>query len=107
MVNLINILYFCDILGLEPKLRIFDLDTYKSTFSSILSIIILFLAATFTVYSLIVYFNYVNPSIVYSKDNDKSTSRSIQISETLLMLGLYENSKFSVVQKDDAFIEAE
>ena len=23
------------------------------------------------------------------------------------MLGLYENSKFSVVQKDDAFIEAE
>ena len=107
MVNLINILYFCDILGLEPKLRIFDLDTYKSTFSSILSIIILFLAATFTVYSLIVYFNYVNPSIVYSKDNDKSTSRSIQISETLLMLGLYENSKFSVVQTDDAFIEAE
>ena len=107
MTNLKSILYFCDILGLEPKLRIFDRDTYKSTLSSILSIIILFLSATFTVYSLIVYFNYVNPSIVYSKDNEKSTSRSILISEALLMIGLYENANFSVLNKNDAFIEAQ
>ena len=107
MANLKSILYFYDILGLEPKLGIFDRDTYKSTFSSILSIIILFLSATFTVYSLIVYFNYVNPSIVYSKDNDKSTSRTILISEALLMIGLYENANFSVLNKNDAFIEAQ
>ena len=100
-----KVLYFCDILGFEPRLRIFGKDKYKSTCSSILSIIVLFLAATFTVYSLIVYFNYVNPSIVYSKDNEKSTSRSILIKDALLMFGLYENTKFSVLNSSDAFIE--
>ena len=83
-----NILYFFDILGLKPKLRIFNNDNYRSTYSSILSIIVIFLGLSFTVYSLIVYFNYVNPSIVYSKDNDKSTSRSILLSEALLLFGL-------------------
>ena len=107
MVNFKSILYFCDILGIEPKLRIFGNDNYKSTFSSILSIIIIFLSATFTVYSFIIYFNYINPSIIYSKDNDKSTSRTIQIKDALLLLGLYENTHFSVVDKNDAFIEAE
>jgi len=106
MPNLKNILYFCDILGLEPKLRIFDNNIYKSSFSSILSIIVIFLAATFTVYSLIVYFNYVNPSIVYSKDNEKSTNRTIQIREALFLFGLYENTQFSVIDKNNAFIEA-
>ena len=106
MSKLKSILYFCDILGLEPKLKIFGNDSYKSTFDSILSMIVLFLGATFVVYSLIVYFNYVNPSIVYSKDNDISTNRNIKISETLLMFGLYENSRFSVLDKNNAFIEA-
>ena len=105
MSKLKSILYFCDILGLEPKLKVFGNDSYKSTFGSILSIIVLFLAATFTVYSLIVYFNYVNPSIVYSKDNDKSTKRNIKISESLLMFGLYENTLFSVLDQNNAFIE--
>ena len=100
-----KILYLCDILGLDPKLRIFGKDKYKSTCSSILSIIVLFLAATFTVYSLIVYFNYVNPSIVYSKDNEKSTIRTIPIKNALLMFGLYENTDFSVLDSSDAFIE--
>ena len=106
MPNLKSILYFCDILGLEPKLRIFDNNIYKSSFSSILSIIVIFLAATFTVYSLIVYFNYVNPSIVYSKDNEKSTNRTIQIREALFLFGLFENTQFSVIDKNNAFIEA-
>ena len=100
-----KVLYFCDILGFEPRLRIFGKDKYKSTCSSILSLIVLFLAASFTVYSLIVYFNYVNPSIVYSKDNEKSTSRSILIKDALLMFGLYENTNFSVLNDSDAFIE--
>ena len=102
-----NILYFCDILGLQHKLRIFNRDNYKSTYSAILSIFVIFLGLSFTVYSLIVYFNYANPSIVYSKDNDKSTSRSILLSDALLLFGLYENTNFSVVDKNNAFIEGE
>ena len=102
-----NILYLCDILGLQPKLRIFDKDNYKSTYSAILSIIVIFLGLSFTVYSLIVYFNYANPSIVYSKDNDKSTSRSILLSDALLLFGLYENTHFSVVDNNNAFIDGE
>ena len=102
-----NILYLCDILGLHPKLRIFNKDSYKSTYGAILSIIVIFLGLSFTVYSLIVYFNYANPSIVYSKDNDKSTSRSILLSDALLLFGLYENTHFSVIDKNNAFIEGE
>ena len=99
MSKLKSILYFCDILGLEPKLQVFGNDSYKSTFGSILSIVVLFLAATFTVYSLIVYFNYVNPSIVYSKDNDKSTKRNIKISESLLMFDYMKTHYFQSLIK--------
>ena len=102
-----QILYLCDIIGLKPKIMIFNKEKYKSTFSAILSIIVLFFALSFTVYSLIVYFNYANPSIVYSKDNDKSTSRSIILSDALLLFGLYENSNFQALDENDAFIEGE
>ena len=102
-----QILYLCDIIGLKPKIMIFNKEKYKSTFSAILSIIVLFFALSFTVYSLIVYFNYANPSIVYSKDNDKSTCRSIILSDALLLFGLYENSNFQTLDENDAFIEGE
>jgi len=102
-----QILYLCDIIGLKQKIMIFNKEKYKSTFSAILSIIIVFFALSFIVYSLIVYFNYANPSIVYSKDNDKSTSRSIILNDALLLFGLYENSNFQTIDENDAFIEGE
>ena len=102
-----QILYLCDIIGLKQKIMIFNKEKYKSTFSAILSIIVIFFALSFTVYSLIVYFNYANPSIVYSKDNDKSTSRSIILNDALLLFGLYGNSNFQTIDENDAFIEGE
>lgn len=44
-----QILYLCDIIGLKPKIMIFNKEKYKSTFSAILSIIVVFFALSFTV----------------------------------------------------------
>ena len=63
-------LYFCDILGNPPHLRIFNEDNYKSIFSSILSIVLIVVSIIFAILSLIDYLEYKNPVVVYSKDND-------------------------------------
>ena len=67
-------------------LRIFNEDSYKSIFSSILSIVLIVVSITFTIFSLIDYLEYKNPVVIYSKDNDKETNRTILLSDTLIIL---------------------
>jgi len=100
-------LYIFDLLGNPPKLRIFNEDNYKSIFSSILSILLIVVSIIFTVYSLIDYLEYKNPVVVYSKDNDKSTNRTILLNETLIILGLIESNSFTPIKKSVAYFDSE
>ena len=100
-------LYKIDLLGHPPDFRIFKEYSYKSTFSSVLSIIIFIISVAFFIYSLIDYLKYKNPSVIYSRDNDKSTNRTILIKDTLLLFALLENTYFTNVNKLDAYLVSE
>ena len=64
--------YSLDFTGLVPQFRILKNDSYKSLFSTILSIIIILSSIGFSIYSIIEYFQFNNPTISYFKkyDND-------------------------------------
>ena len=100
-------LYFCDLLGNPPQLRIFNEDNYKSIFSSILSIALIIVSIIFAIFSLIDYLEYKNPVVVYSKDNDKETNRTILLNDTIIILALIESNTFTRVNKSIAYFEAE
>jgi hypothetical protein len=53
------------------------------------------------------YLKYKNPIVVYSKDNDKETNRSILLNDTLIIFGLIENSNFTHVNKSMAYLDSE
>ena len=103
-----NILYTFDLIGITPQLKIFNRSTYKTILSSILSIGIILLSFSFFLYTLIIYFHFDNPVVIYSKDNDKSTNRTFLIKDTLLLLLLVEPtiSSFKSINKSDAFFES-
>ena len=95
-------LFILDLIGNPPQLRVFNEDKYKSIFSSILSILLIIASITFAIFSLIDYLQYKNPVVVYSKDNDKGTNRTILLNDTLIILGLIENNRFNRVNKSIA-----
>ena len=65
--------YSFDFTGLIPQFRIFKNDRYKSIFSTILSIIIILSSIGFSIYSIIEYLQFNNPSISYLKKYDNET----------------------------------
>ena len=98
-------LYKFDFLGKTPQLRVFNNNSYKSTFTFFLSIILFLFSTTFIIYSLIEYFKYESPIVNYSKDNDKNTNRSLIIKETLLMFKMADNSG-KTADKSPVFFES-
>ena len=98
-------LYIFDLLSKPPQLRIFSNDRYKSTLTSILSIVLIIFSIAFTVGSLIDFFKYKNPNVVYSKNNDNLTNRTILIKDSLLILGLIEKKQFTAVKKEDSYLK--
>ena len=103
-----NFLYNFDLIGITPQLKIFNKNTYKTIFSSILSILIIIFSFSFFLYTLIIYFHFDNPIVIYSKDNDKSTNRTFLIKDTLLLLLLVEptSSTFIPINKSEGFLES-
>ena len=100
-----NIFLDFDFLGQVPQLRIFKSYNYKSKINSILSILIILISVAFTIYSFIDFFEYKNPSIIYSKSNDKTTERSILLEDTLLMF-LIEETHMTTPNKLNISLEA-
>ena len=100
-----NIILNFDLLGQVPQLRIFKNNNYKSKINSILSIIIILLSAAFIIYSFIDFFQYKNPSIIYSKSNDKTTERAILLEDTLLMISI-DDTKNTPQNELNVFLDA-
>ena len=80
-----NFLYKFDILGPNPKLYIFKNEKYKSLFSLLISLIIIFISFIFILYSLIIYFKFDKPTVSYAKSNDLNEERKIYLKNTLIM----------------------
>ena len=84
VIKIKPIIYKCDFIGLTPQLRILDETRYKSLFSSILSIFIIIFSIAFVSYSFSEYIKQ-NPNVEYYKNNDYSTNKTFEISDSLLM----------------------
>ena len=100
-----SILFKLDILGPEPKLNIYGDDKYKTKFSSICSIIVIAILIAFTIYSIVDYFEYKNPSIVYVKDNDKEVNRTVNVQDSL-MFAVSDVSENTVIDESKIYFEA-
>ena len=84
VIKIKPVIYKCDFIGLTPQLRILDETRYKSIFSSILSIFIIIFSIIFVSYSFSEYIKQ-NPNVEYYKNNDYSTNKTFEISDSLLM----------------------
>ena len=86
-----QLLLKCDFIGFIPQFRILEETRYKSIFSSLLSIAIIFFSVAFAFYSFLDYLNQ-NPNVLYYKNNDLITNKTYTISNSLLM---FQNSFLS------------
>ena len=86
-----SFLYLFDIIGTTPQLFIFKNKRYKSIFSSLLSIIIIFISIAFSILSLVDYLKYDNPNIIYFKNNDKNGEINFLLKDFLLVFQLVDS----------------
>ena len=68
--NLKSFMYLFDLIGKSPQLLIFNNYRNKSILSFLFSFIIILISIAFSIFSILEYLKYKNPSITYSKDND-------------------------------------
>ena len=106
MNNYKSCLYAFDLLGIKPELRIFNNNSYKSVLSSFTTIIIFLICIAFSIYSIIIYCKFDNPSVIYYKDNDKITNRTLLLKDTLLMFKYIYKSPLKPERKFVPIIEA-
>ena len=102
-----SILYKVDFVGASPKLLIFKSQRYNSILSSLISILIIIISIIFTINTLIEYFKYQSPIVVYSKDNDQETNRTIYLKDSLLIFQLVDTSNWRRINNSIAYYEAE
>jgi hypothetical protein len=102
-----NFLYNFDILGPNPKLYIFKSEKYKSLFSLIISLIIIFLSFIFILYSLIIYFKFDKPTISYTKSNDLNEERKIFLKNSIIMFQYLSFDDSKRIDESIAYFQAE
>ena len=84
-----SLLYSFDFSGLVPQFRVLNYDSYRSIFSSIVSIIIIISSIGFSIYSIVDYLKFDNPSISFIKRIDNASNRTVLLKDTLFMFQTY------------------
>ena len=102
-----SFLYMFDLIGTSPELFIFKSKRYKTIFSSTTSIIIFLFSLIFVIFSINEYLKYNSPFIVYSRNNDQETERSIFIKNTPLLFQLIDINTVDGVSDSVGFFEAD
>jgi hypothetical protein len=102
-----SLLYEFDLIGITPQLLIFKNKRYKTFFSSILSILIIFISIIFAIFSLNEFLKFESPIIVYSKDNDAKTKRALILKDTLLIFQLVDSTNLINVNDSIAYYKAD
>ena len=100
-------LYKIDLVGASPQLLIFKNQRYKSILSLVISIVIIITSIIFTTLTLIDYFKYQNPIVVYSKDNDQETNRKINLKDSFLLFQLVDASNWLKINSSITYYEGE
>ena len=92
-------LFTFDLVGITPRLFIFDQKRYNSIISSILSIIILSLSISYAFYSFIQYLKFNDPSVSYTKDNEQIEEKKILLKNFFIMFQAFEATSFRTINK--------
>ena len=100
-----SFLYTFDLIGPAPKLFVYNNDRYKSLLSSFISIIIISFSIIFIIFSLIEYFKYKNPTVIYSKSSDDIIKRTIFLKDSFLMFQLIDSSTAQIINDSIAYFE--
>ena len=77
-------LYLFDFIGINPSLRIFNYENYKTAPSFIISIIILLICISFIIFSFIEFLNQT-PTLIYYKSIDTNAEKKISLNNSFLM----------------------
>ena len=85
MSNKSSLFFKLDILSDYPKLRIFGNYNYKTTWSTIISILVILFSIGFTLYSSLKYCRFEEVNIYYWKNGVHDKNLTINLNETLLM----------------------
>ena len=102
-----TILNTLDLIGSSPQLYILSKKRYKSLFSSIISILIIFFSIIFAIFSIFDYLEYQNPIVAFSKDSDLNTERQIILKDTLLMIQIVDSSTLNCTNDSVAYLKAQ
>ena len=94
-----NFLYTIDIYGMSAQLNIFN-NHNKTIPGLILSFIFISLSIAYGLYALINYFKFLNPSVIYFRENEKETNRTIDMTDPLLF-GFYDISSITLLNESD------
>ena len=91
-----SFLYKFDLIGASPQLLIFKNKRYKSVLSLSSSFLIIILSLIFSIFSINEYLKFDSPSIIYARNNDEETERSVFLNETPLMFQMVNSSTIDV-----------
>ena len=97
----LSYLYALDLLSLTPQLRIFNQSSYKTTFSLLFTMIIILISIALSIYLLVDFFRFENPVVIYTKENDKITNRTIKLKDTFFIFGLFDYNTFTPIISED------
>ena len=98
-----TILFKLDFLGITPQLKILNNKSYKSIFSSLLSLLIIIFSIAFVIYSFIDFINQT-PMIDFYKCNDFDTNRTISMSDSFIMFQILYKDNNDIVKNNISFI---
>ena len=101
-----NFIYNFDIIGPNPKLYIFNKETYQTVFSLILSMLIIISSFIYILYSVVDYIQNNRPNVVYSKSNDNNEERKINLKDVLLMFQILDYNTMKKVNESIAYFES-
>ena len=97
MSNKKSLFFKFDILSDYPKLKIFGNYNYKTTWSTIISILVIIFSFGFALYSSLKYFDFEEPNIYYWKNSVHDKNLTIKLNETLLMFKIGDAFKDNII----------
>ena len=101
----LSYLYAFDLLSYTPQLRIFNQSTYKTTFSLFLTIIIILISVALSIFLLTDYLKYEDPVVIYTKENDRITNRTLKLKDSFFLFGLFNYTAEHPIPSKDAFYQ--
>ena len=99
-----NFILQLDLLGPTPSLTIFNNNNYKSFKSAIISILGIFIIIAFSLYSIIDFFKFDNPAIIYLKETSQTNNITLNLNDILFMFQINYDTSLNINYRLDGLL---